>query len=247
MNTKLGHGETKLESRKIFMYTYSAENAKIYSQLGIVGTTYEVSFNEMAKSLGKMQGKTVLDYGTGRGRSARLLQTLGAQRVIGVDHDHNMINQARINATTGIEFQEINNGKIPLPDNSVDVAISAHVFVEMKTIEEMNESAREIIRVLKPGGTFLVISTSPASIGHEYVSYQYKKRDGLQSGDPITCVIKGKKTFEIDDTYWTEQDYHTVLENAGLREIVISYPTAEGLGWLEESQVAPDIVLKGIK
>lgn len=229
------------------MYSYSRENAKIYSELGVIGTTYEVSFNEMARLLGDLRGKTVLDYGTGTGRSARLLQTLGAHKVIGVDHDQNMINQATLNGTTGIEFHQIKDDTIPLPDNSIDVAISAHVFVEMKTMQEMQKATNEIFRVLKPSGTVVVISTSPTSVGHDYVSYQYKKRENLHSGDSITCIVKGEKPFEIDDTYWTEKDYRSVLEQANLRKIKISYPVATGSGWLEETKVAPDVVLKATK
>ncbi len=229
------------------MYIYTPENAKIYSELGVVGTTYEVSFNEMTRLLGDLRGMTVLDYGTGAGRSARLLQTLGAWKVIGVDHDPNMIGQAKLNAITEIEFHEITNDQIPLPDNSVDSVVSAHVFVEMKTVEVMQHAAGEIFRVLKPGGAFVLISTSPASIGHDYVSYQYKKRENLKSGDPITCVVKGEKPFEIDDTYWTEPDYRASLEGIGFTIAEITYPLAEGDGWLEETMVAPDILLKAIK
>lgn len=229
------------------MYHYSPENAAIYSQLGIIGTTYEVSFNEMARVLGDLKGRTVLDYGTGAGRSARLLQTLGAQRVLGVDHDPNMIKQAKLNEVNGIEFHQIQDEIIPLDDNSVDAAVTAHVFVEMRSKDEMIRAAKEISRVLKPGGKLVVISTSPDSVGHDYVSYRYKPKTNLKSGDPITCVVKAEKPFEIDDTYWTEEDYVGVLRDTGFTKAQVSYPIAQGDGWLEETKVAPDILLVATK
>lgn len=229
------------------MYKYSPEGASNYSQFGVVGTTYEVSFHELTRLLGDVQGKTVLDYGTGTGRSARLLKTLGAERVIGVDHNENMIAQAQANHDKGLEFHLITENTIPLPDESMDVAVSAHVFVEMRTLKEMQQAAEEIARVLKPTSMCIIISTNPASIGYEYKSYTYRKQDGLKSGDPITCIVKGETPFEIDDTYWTEEDYRQVLASAGFVNIQATFPLAEGNEWLNEGTVAPDIVLSCVK
>jgi hypothetical protein len=37
----------------------------------------------------------------------------------------------------------------------------------------------------------------------------------LVSGQKIPCTIKkGEESFVIDDYYWTEEDYRTVLEEA---------------------------------
>lgn len=229
------------------MYSYSPENARLYSELGVTGTTYEVSFNEMARLLGNLHGKIVLDFGTGTGRSAQLLHSLGATKVIGVDHDTNMINEARKKVIDGIEFHEIKDGIIPLTECSVDAVVSAHVFVEMKTKEEMIEAANEIARVLKPDGIFILISTNPKSIGHEFISYVYKRKDNLKSGDSVTCIVKGTTSFQIDDTYWTEVDYNSVMKQAGFKEIKIMYPTAEGPNWQDETIIAPDIVLLGLQ
>ena len=229
------------------MYKYSKENAAIYSELGVTGTTYEVSFNEMARLLGPLGGKTVLDFGSGAGRSSILLKTLGAEKVIGVDHNETMIGQAIQTLTQGIEFHLIDE-TIPLPDNSIDVAVSAHVFVEMKTIGEMKRVSKEIHRVLKPGGQFIVISTNPSSIGHNFLNWSYKPQDNLKSGDIIVCKIKkGDESFNIDDVYWTEEDFRDVLTSSGFEVKNVTYPVAEGEGWLDETKVAPNIVLSAFK
>lgn len=225
------------------MSTYSPENAQIYSQLGILGTTYEVSFNEVGRLLGDLQGKIALDFGTGTGRSARFLQMLGAEKVIGLDQDENMITQAQSEHNEGIEFLLLKEKSIPLSSASVDVALSTHVLVEMHTVEEMQQAACELARVLKPGGTLFVVSTNPCSIGSDFKSYYYLPKAALKSGDPISCIIKGEKPFEIEDTYWTEEDYQQALTSAGFAKIQTSFPLAEGDSWLDEQRVAPDIVL----
>ena len=228
-------------------YRYSQEHARIYSQLGVLATTYEVSFNEMGR-LGNFQGKTALDFGTGTGRSALLLELLGAKRVIGVDHDENMIAQAKAKQHEGLEFH-LTDKTIPLPDASIDIAVSAHVFVEMRTLEEMQQATKEIARVLKPNGTFILITLNPASIGREYKSYRYREQDELKNGDPITCIVKCAETpFEITDTYWTVDVYRQVLQSAGFIQIQTTLPLAdEGDEWFDEKEVAPDVVFACIK
>jgi ubiquinone/menaquinone biosynthesis C-methylase UbiE len=226
-------------------YTYSPEQATAYSQLGIAGTTYEISFKEMSR-LGHFQGKTILDFGTGTGRTARLLKLLGAKRVIGVDQNKNMIAQAY--SDEDVEFYLIANNNLPLPDASVDVVVSAHVFVEMRTLEEMQRAVKEIERVLVPSGMFLLITTNPASLGCEYKSYRYEKIGELKCGDSITCIVKTDPPFTITDTYWTVDIYYQVLVDAGFTQIQTVFPLAEDGGeWCDEKEVAPDVIFVGIK
>jgi ubiquinone/menaquinone biosynthesis C-methylase UbiE len=223
-------------------YTYLPEQARLYSRLGIIGTTYEISFNEARRLLGNIQGKTALDFGTGTGRSAHFLNSLGAARVIGVDPDEHMVRHAQASQKASIEFHLLTDQTIPLPDASVDIVMSAHVFVEMRTLVEMHQALTEIARVLKADGTLILISSNPASAGYEFKSYRYPQKAGLQSGDLMTCIMKGETTFEIADVYWTEKDYRHVLTSAGFGHIQTSFPLGEGEGWLDETIIAPDIV-----
>jgi ubiquinone/menaquinone biosynthesis C-methylase UbiE len=226
-------------------YRYSPEQAMAYSHLGIAGTTYEISFKEVGR-IGHFQGKTVLDFGTGTGRTAHLWKLLGAKKVIGVDRDENMIAQTQ--SAEGVEFYLITDNSIPLPDASVDAAVSAHVFVEMRSLEEMQRALKEIARVLVLSGVFFLITTNPASPGCEYKSYRYEKIDGLKCGDLITCIIKTDPPFTIIDTYWTVDVYYQVLLDAGFTPIQTTFPLADdGKEWCDEKEVAPDVVFVCIK
>lgn len=223
-------------------YSYSPEHAQIYSQLGVSGTTYEMSFRETGRLLGDMRGRTALDFGCGTGRSARLLKSLGAERVIGVDRSENMIKQARANSAAGIDFYLMREQAIPLPDAYVDLVLSAHSLVEIHTLDDMGRAVGEMARVLKPGGELVVISTNPACLGYEFISYAYPHKAAPQSGDLIPCIMKGETPFIIDDTYWTEEDYRRIFVSAGFGHIQAIFPLAEGEGWLDETRIAPDIV-----
>ena len=109
------------------MYTYTNQNAEIYSKLGIKGTTYELRFSEAKNIFGDLTGKKVLDYGTGAGRTAQLLSSFGAKYVIGVDHNQSMIAQAKKNNDENIEYFLIDT-KLPFEDNIFDAALCAHVM-----------------------------------------------------------------------------------------------------------------------
>jgi ubiquinone/menaquinone biosynthesis C-methylase UbiE len=113
-------------------YSYTDGNAKLYGSLGIEGTTYQIGFDAVAKLLGDITGKNFLDFGCGTGRSATFLKELGAQHVYAVDHDQNMIDQALSQELDGVTLLRI-DGPVPLPDASVDGAVSMNVFIEIRT------------------------------------------------------------------------------------------------------------------
>src|SRR3989338_10352988 len=102
-------------------FKYKTENAETYKALEIKGTTFEPSFAEAERMFGDLSGKTVLDFGSGAGRSSRFLKELGAKLVIGAEHNEAMINQAKTNRPTGVEYYLINK-QIPLSNSYVDCA-----------------------------------------------------------------------------------------------------------------------------
>jgi ubiquinone/menaquinone biosynthesis C-methylase UbiE len=229
------------------MYIYSPENAALYNQLAIKGTTYEPIFDEMARLLGSLEGETALDFGCGTGRTARFLLTLNAQKVIGVDHNITMLSLAKQANIKNAEFYLIEKELVPLPDNSVDVALSHMVFVECKSLEQIKQALCEIYRVLKPGGQCVIVSGNPESVGHEFVSWVDKKPEGFRSGSPIICTIKGEKPFIVEDVCWLEQDYHDVLKSVGFQVNQVTFPLAKGEGWLSETRISPAMLFDARK
>lgn len=149
------------------MYTYSEDNARTYSTLGIKGTTYEPGFNETGGIFGDLTGKMALDFGTGTGRTAQLLLSFGADKVVGVDHNQSMIDQAKKLANEHLEFRQIEK-TLPFKQETFNVALAAHVFVEVSSIEEMKQISKEVYRVLQPGGIFVIITNNSEAIGKNY-------------------------------------------------------------------------------
>jgi len=103
----------------------------------------------------------VLDLACGSGFGAKILSAV-AERVIGVDNDQKMIDQANNSSrTNGIEFLAADVLDLPCDTDSVDSVVAFEI------IEHVAPAAllREISRVLKPGGV-ICISTPQNSLGH---------------------------------------------------------------------------------
>lgn len=229
-------------------YRYSAETAKAYKTLGVAGTTYEPSFQEAARILGDLKGKVVLDFGSGAGRSAKFLINLGAKKVIGVDRNKSMVDEAKGKNIPNTEFHLVET-TFPLPDSSVDLAFSSWVFMEMGDISDIQTAMSEIARVVKSKGRFIAIVATPESaFGHDYVSFKYPdKPKSLNSGDKTKLIIKADKPFVIEDHYWTLKDYKTTLGRAGFTVQEVYYPKPESGNWLDETQVPAHMIIEAVK
>jgi ubiquinone/menaquinone biosynthesis C-methylase UbiE len=100
---------------------------------------------------------SVLDVGCGTGRLLRRAYRYWPEaQLIGVDPAQGMIEKAKLltpNATFFIAMAE----SLPLKDNSVDLAISTTSFHHW---QDQAAGIREIARVLRPGGYFMLVDVS---------------------------------------------------------------------------------------
>ncbi len=99
-------------------------------------------------ALGDLEGRSVLDVGSGTGRLSAALADRGA-RVVGVDPAPQMVGQARLKRIPGATFLVAGAESLPFPDRSFDSATASF------TLHHWREAARglaELGRVVKPGG-----------------------------------------------------------------------------------------------
>jgi hypothetical protein len=139
---------------------------------------------------------------------------------------------------------------IPLPDASVDGAVSLNVFIEIRTLGAMTRACAEIARILRPGASFALESSSPMAFGHTFRSYSYPHAGPSRSGETTPCIVTtpGGQVV-IEDTYWTEDDYVDAIEQAGLTVTTIGYPRPrDPAAWsTDEASVPPCIVIQARK
>lgn len=105
--------------------------------------------------LGPLQGKRVLDVGTGDGTYAIEAATRGGI-VTAIDRDLSMLDAARERAskrTVGVSFQSGHAEQLPLANASFDVVCTITVLC---LVEDPRSVAREMARVLAPGGRLVI-------------------------------------------------------------------------------------------
>jgi len=105
---------------------------------------------------------TILDIATGTGDLAILLANTNAKKIIGLDISEGMLEVgkqkiAHKNLTDKIEMVLGDSEKIPYEDNSFDVVT---VAFGIRNFEDLEKGLAEILRVLKPGGLFVILETS---------------------------------------------------------------------------------------
>ena len=103
-----------------------------------------------------IQGKTILDIGSGIGGPALLLAGEMGARVTGIDLEGPLVARARSYAARAglvdrIEFRLVEAGPLPFEDDAFDVVYSSGAFTQ---VEDKAGMFAEVFRVLEPGGVF---------------------------------------------------------------------------------------------
>lgn len=118
---------------------------------------------------GRADGPLVLEVGCGRAENAPHVKACGARHYIGIDLDTSLVPDER-RLQEGIEIVEANAENLPFADGTLDLAISFNV---MEHVPDPQTAVLEIIRVLKPGGSFYTVFGPPfnASTGPHLTRY----------------------------------------------------------------------------
>jgi len=122
------------------------------------GTAYKQFIAEDELIKGK---ESILDYGCGTGRLTEFMAR-DFKKVIGVDISAAMIAEGRqrLKELENVEFLETDGKSIQLPDESVNLVFSYLVFQHIKERVMVENTFKEIYRVLTPGGIFKVLLRS---------------------------------------------------------------------------------------
>lgn len=102
-------------------------------------------------------GAFVLEVAPGPGYLSIELAKLGSYKITGMDISQDFVEIARRNAKeagVAVDFQQGNVAEIPFTDNKFDFIICTAAF---KNFKEPVKALNEMYRVLKPGGTALII------------------------------------------------------------------------------------------
>ena len=130
-----------------------------------------------------VQGKTILDIACGVGWGAYLFSKAGAKFVYGVDISRSVIHEANLfYKDQNIQYILGENAKIPLENDSIDVAISLET---LEHVEDPFVFFKELNRVIRQDG-FLILSSPNADL--------YKSR--LKPWNPFHVDEYSRKQIE---------------------------------------------------
>jgi len=145
------HSEKDVERFDQWASTY--ENA--WLQRALFDQTHQAA---LALAAGIIhQPESVLDVGCGTGRLLRRAYRYWPEaQLIGVDPAHGMIEKAKLLTPNATFFTGMAEA-LPLQDASVDLALSTSSFHHW---QDQAAGVREIARVLRPGGYFILVDIS---------------------------------------------------------------------------------------
>jgi SAM-dependent methyltransferase len=138
------------------------QNLKPFPQASRESSLYKDFFAFFQGSFdaeGLIRDKTVLDFGSGYGGRTVDYARIGAARFVwGVEPEqiHTDLSQqyARSMHVDNVEFRTCGGTSVPLQDESVDVVVSYDV---LEHVISPPASVKELFRVLRPGGTALLV------------------------------------------------------------------------------------------
>ncbi|WGH75329.1 bifunctional demethylmenaquinone methyltransferase/2-methoxy-6-polyprenyl-1,4-benzoquinol methylase UbiE [Tenacibaculum tangerinum] len=129
----------------------------------VISLGIDVSWRKKVVQLvGENNPQQILDIATGTGDLALMMSELNPERIVGLDISEGMLQVGRqkitkANLSNKIEMIVGDSENIPFPDNTFD-AIT--VSFGVRNFENLDKGLTEILRVLKPGGKFVVLETS---------------------------------------------------------------------------------------
>jgi ubiquinone/menaquinone biosynthesis C-methylase UbiE len=115
-----------------------------------------VELSLLKKNMPLKPGGTILEIGCGRGAGACLIKAMFSPfRIHATDLDMEMIRLSHTylsrDERTGITFSAADAADLPFPDDSMDAVFG---FGVLHHIPDWQGALSEIVRVLKPGGTY---------------------------------------------------------------------------------------------
>ena len=127
---------------------------------GRVGVTLQISGEQLCETMDLRAGQTVLDVAGGNGNV-----TLAAARrfcsVVSTDYVESLLGQSKVRAEAeglDIEYRQADAENLPFDDNRFDNVVST--FGVMFAPDQIT-SARELVRVCKPGGKIGMANWTP--------------------------------------------------------------------------------------
>jgi ubiquinone/menaquinone biosynthesis C-methylase UbiE len=187
---------------------------KLWNKYYFMSYTYTVN-----KMLGSVIGGSVIDVGTSHGNWYPFLKQKGFNEIYGVELDSHRAHHAKQLGYT--EIYNCDAAHIPHPSNSIDVAVSNDVFVHILKMEDKVSVVREVERILKPGGIFILNHSMSAAFNYE--GYTVSKHCSFLSLQEFLLLLLNNTNYEVLDikpTYFSFRNGRPSFINKMARALI---------------------------
>ena len=184
---------------------------KIYNKIG-------VGYNQTRKAdpyickrvhdfLATEPGNTYVDVGCGTGNYTVMMSDMGGN-FIGIEPSELMLEAAK-NKSAKVKWDIGTAEHLPLPDNSVDGAVTTFTIHHWTDVEK---GFKEVARVLKPGSRFVIFTCTPEQVRGYWFNHFFPtmvERSIKKAIDPVVFKNAAEKAgFAITETekYFIQED-----------------------------------------
>ena len=132
----------------------------------------------LVRMLSERNPLRILDVATGTGDVVIALTRLNPEKIVGIDISEKMLDIARTKiAAKGLEnvisLRQSDAGHIPYSDDSFDAVT---VAFGVRNFEDLRQGLSEMRRILRPGGTMMILEFSQPSVTPFKQFYQFYSR-----------------------------------------------------------------------
>ena len=193
--------------------------------------------------LGRLEGLNVLDLACGTGHYTRILKTLGAQRVVGIDLSSSMILEAKAcetNNPLGIEYSQADARFLSL-NESFDIVTAFYLLNYAETTSDLNAMINTLVRHVRQGGRVVTIVPNPDFRPDQNDTKTYGfKIEGLETradGQRVKMTFLGDTPLELEFMQWGLRVLEELFRQQGLEQLRWTpfEVTTEGLNTLGAS------------
>ena len=231
-----------------FVNCYEDVNrAQQYATLEFANTYY-LAYRDLPAILAEhATGVRALDFGSGTGRSTRLLGKLGFH-VTGVDVSEDMLRIARATDPSGDYRLVPGDDLSEFAVGTFDLVLSAFTFDNIPGARKAKIFC-DLGKLLTPNGTIVSLVSSPEIYTHEWASFttrDFPENAMARSGDVVRIVVTDHQDRRpVEDILWTDESYRAVYREADLEAVQIFKPLAKGdepYSWVNETKIPPWVI-----
>lgn len=229
------------------------------SQFDILVDEYENSFDSMpfrqhielhsiSKTIGNVEGLTILDIGCGSGYYPRYFRNKGSSQVTGIDISNEMITYAQKKESVthlGIKYIVQDATRIESDTeigNNFDLVTAIYVLPYARNEEMLKGFCKTAYNAVSSKKGRFIAAVTHHDFNREpnyYKQYGFDltSKNDLNDGDSIllTASLLGKE-FCIESYYWSKEAHENALYNAGFNKVTWIKPelSDEGRALKEE-------------